>query len=286
MSNAGGTHLAVLGSPIAHSKSPAIQRAAYEKLGLAWTYEAIEVTGDRLAAFVSGLDRSWRGLSLTMPLKRDVLPLLSSRHSLVDRVGAANTVLFRYGADTKREMIGFNTDVRGSIEALRSAGLSSVDTAIILGAGATAASVLVALSDMGARRVVVYARTPRKARDLEELGAREGVDVVVREWGSILGDADDEAAVDTVVSTVPGGAEGIHFASGLPRLAVLFDVAYEPWPTRLAADWLLAGGSVVSGLELLLQQAVGQIRVFVSGDPDHPLPDEASVLDAMRAVVS
>jgi shikimate dehydrogenase len=286
VSDAGGTRLAVLGSPIAHSKSPAIQRAAYRRLGLPWTYEAIDIAGGDLAAFVRGRDESWRGLSLTMPLKRDILPLLSSRHPLVDRVGAANTVLFTPGSGAARGVRGFNTDVRGSIEALRSVGVSTVDTAVILGAGATAASVLVALSELGARRVVVHVRTPHRARDVQELGIREGVEVLVRSWGSAVGGADDENDATVVVSTVPGGAEGIQFAPELPRHAVLFDVAYDPWPTRLAADWGLAGGCVVSGLELLLQQAVGQIRVFVSGDPEHPLPDESSVLEAMRTAVA
>lgn len=286
MSDAGGTRLAVLGSPIAHSKSPTIQRAAYRRLGLPWTYEAVDVTGEDLAAFVRDRDESWRGLSLTMPLKRDILPLLSSRHPLVDRVGAANTVLFTAGSGTSRGVRGFNTDVRGSIEALRSVGVSSVDTAVILGAGATAASVLVALSELGARRVVVHARTPQKASDVLALGVHEGVEMVVRPWGSTLGGAEDEEGAAVVVSTVPGGAEGVPFTPDLPRRAVLFDVAYDPWPTRFAADWGNAGGTVVSGLELLLQQAIGQIRVFVSGDPDEPLPDESDVLDAMREAVA
>lgn len=282
MSEPAGTRLAVLGSPIAHSKSPAIHRAAYAYLGLEWSYGAIEVSGDGLASFVKGLDDSWRGLSLTMPLKRDVLPLLTTRHSLVDRVGAANTVLFD-GRGASRAVHGFNTDVRGSVEAIRSGGLDRLASAVILGSGATASSVLVALAELGAQHVVVRARTPDNAAGLVALGRQEGVEVTVRPWGSLLGAEHDEADAQVVVSTVPGGAADLEVAAGLAERAVLFDVAYEPWPTAMAETWAARGGTVVPGLELLLQQAIGQIRVFVAGSPDHALPSELGLLEVMRA---
>ncbi|HEV7742222.1 MAG TPA: shikimate dehydrogenase, partial [Pseudolysinimonas sp.] len=141
--------LAVLGSPIAHSKSPALHRAAYEVLGLDWRYDAIEVAEGALATFLGGLDASWRGLSLTMPLKREVLPALRSASPMVERVGAANTVLVRNGA-----LDGFNTDVAGIIGAFREVGVDHLESVQVLGAGATAASVLVAVADLGATRVL------------------------------------------------------------------------------------------------------------------------------------
>src|SRR4051794_12969885 len=97
---------AVLGSPIAHSLSPALHRAAYIELGLDWTYDAIECDEAALPAFVQSLDASWVGLSLTMPLKRAVLPLLAEMSETVRLTGAANTVLFRDG-----RTVGDNTDV-------------------------------------------------------------------------------------------------------------------------------------------------------------------------------
>lgn len=271
------SRLAVLGSPIAHSKSPVIQRAAYAELGLDWRYEAVEMTGERLPEFLASLDGTWRGLSLTMPLKRDVLPLLDRVHPLVTRVGGANTVLFSDGA-----VEGFNTDVLGTVASVRSVGVESLDVVHLLGAGATAASVLVAVAELGARRVVVSARTPAKAAGLIALGAREGVEVVVQGWGSPVGDA----IPDLVVSTVPGGQNDLEFTAEVRGEAVLFDVAYDPWPSSLARAWQSVGGTVVSGLELLLQQAVGQLRVFVGGDPDRALPEEHRVLAAMRAAVA
>lgn len=272
------TRLAVLGSPIHHSKSPIIQRAAYAALGLDWSYEAVEMTGEGLASFVDSCDESWRGLSLTMPLKRDILPLLGSRHPLVDVVGGANTVLF-----TDRGPRGFNTDVTGAVRSFTDAGVERLGTVHILGAGATAASILVAVAQLGASRAVVSARSIDKAQYLVVLGADLGVEVVVRAWGVM-----DRSLIapDAIISTLPGGENDLVFAAPIRERAVLFDIAYDPWPSRLAKAWAEVNGAVISGLDLLINQAVGQVRVFVSGDPDLPLADEDRVAGAMRAAVA
>ena len=265
--------LAVLGSPIAHSKSPAIQRAAYAALGLDWTYEATDVTGETLPAYLQSRDSSWRGLSLTMPLKRDVLPLLDWRAPLVDLVGGANTVLF-----TDDGVRGFNTDVYGVQRSFREAGYSALGEVHVIGAGATAASVIAGVAGLGASRVTVAARTAAKAEPLVALGAALGVAV------SVAGFTETPSA-DAVVSTVPGGEYGLEFPEAVRRASVLFDVAYDPWPSALAQQWSDAGGAVIPGIELLLNQALGQVRIFVSGDPDLPLPDEDAVVAAMRRSV-
>lgn len=270
----GRRRLAVLGSPIAHSKSPAIHRAAYKALGLDWQYEAVDVTGEALTAFIGSCDETWRGLSLTMPLKRDVLPLLDHRAPLVDLVGGANTVLF---ADD--ELYGFNTDVAGVERSFRDAGVETLGLVHVLGAGATAASVIAGVAGLGATGVVVSARTPARAVPLVELGGALGVPVTVIPWEVA------EAVPDAVVSTVPGGAEHLRFPRAVRAASVLFDVAYDPWPSALALQWADAGGTVIPGIELLLNQALGQIRIFVAGDPDLPLDDEEAVVAAMRAAV-
>ncbi|CAN5359149.1 shikimate dehydrogenase [soil metagenome] len=277
-SGIGRARLAVLGHPIAHSKSPAIHRAAYEVLGLDWSYDAVDVAGPGLAEFVLSRGPSWRGLSLTMPLKRDILPLLSWRDPLVDTVGGANTVLF-----TDEGPRGFNTDVRGVVESFRAAGVTGLDSVHLLGAGATAASVLVAVASMGARTALVSARTPEKAHHLVQLGERLGIAMVVRGWG-----IQDRSLVapDAIVSTLPGGENDMLFAEPIRSRAVLFDVSYDPWPSTLASAWADVGGTVISGLDLLVNQAVGQIRIFLTGDQDLPLPDEAATLAAMRAAAA
>lgn len=274
-----GTRLAVLGSPIAHSKSPLLHGAAYAALGLDWRYEAIEVTEDTLAEFVRSRDASWRGLSLTMPLKKDVLPLLDGRDPLVDVTGAANTVLFADGL-----LRGFNTDVYGVTQAFRDAGVTSLENVQVLGGGATAASVLAAVVELGATRITVSVRSVEKAAALTELGERLGVEVVVRP----LGMQDRSLIVpDAVVSTLPGHADhGVVFAEAIRHGSVLFDVAYDPWPSTFATAWLGAGGPVISGLEMLINQALAQVRIFVSGSASVPLENESAVLAAMRAAVT
>jgi shikimate dehydrogenase len=263
----------VLGSPIAHSKSPALHRAAYSVLGLDWTYEAIEVTGERLPAFLDSLDGSWRGLSLTMPLKRDVLPLLDEQDELSELTGGANTVVLEDG-----RVRGFNTDVFGITEALRSSGVHHVAAVHILGGGATAASAIAAVAQLGARRILVSVRTPARAERLAVLGSRLGVDVDIR-----TPENTDFPVPDLVVSTLPGGVDaGVPFDDTTRSSTALLDVAYDPWPSALAREWTAAGGRVVPGIDMLVHQAVAQVRAFVGGSPGIALPDETAVLAAMK----
>jgi shikimate dehydrogenase len=271
------TRLAVLGSPIAHSKSPALHAAAYRALDLDWGYEAIEVTGEQLPGFMSGLDSSWRGLSLTMPLKRDVIPLLDTRDELVSLTGVANTVVFGEGTH------GFNTDVHGITEAFRTAGIDTLGLVHVLGGGATAASALVASARLGAERIVFFVREPQKAAHLAELGAALDLDIAVRP----LGIQDRSLIVPSaVISTLPGHSDhGVQFAEAVRAQSVLLDVAYDPWPSALATAWLEAQGTVISGLEMLLHQAVAQVRLFTAGDSTTRLHHEPAVLAAMRASV-
>lgn len=272
------TRLAVLGSPIAHSKSPALHAAAYRVLGLEWEYSAIDVPYGDLATFLGGLDASWRGLSLTMPLKNEVLPLLHERSALVEQVGAANTVLL---VDGRKE--GFNTDVAGVVGALGEAGVTSLEYVQVLGAGATAASVLAASAQLGATRALVSARDPEKARSLEPLAAALGIDLAIRPIGIM-----DRSMIipSAVVSTLPGGTPiDMPYPEAIRAGAVLLDVAYDPWPSALATSWTDAGGTIVSGLEMLLHQAVAQVRIFVSGTEGGDLPDETAVVAAMRSAV-
>jgi len=243
---------AVLGSPIAHSLSPVLHRAAYDALGLdGWTYRAIECDEAELSQALRSLDaEGLAGVSLTMPLKRAVLPMLASVEPLAAEVGAANTVLF--GASGAWS--GFNTDVPGMVDAL--AGTDVPDTATVLGSGATAASAVAALAKLGVRRVVVTARRPGLVADVEP-------------WPSAIED-------DLVVSTVPAGAaDGL--AVGDVRGKVLFDVVYAPWPTPLAVAWSAAGGIVIGGLELLIAQAAHQVQLMTGLEPP---------VAAMRAAIA
>lgn len=274
--------LAVLGSPIAHSLSPQLHSAAYRVLGLNWHYGSADVTGETLEEFVRTRDESWRGLSLTMPLKRDILPLLDRRHPLVLQTGSANTVLFD-DAGGRRQLVGYNTDVYGIAEALRAAGRDSLRTVQVLGGGATAASAIAAAAALGADRASVFVRSPQRAAALAEVGSTLGVEVLI---GSLDDAARPEHAPDAVISTLPNGAGvEIEFDEQLRRKAILFDVAYHPWPTPLAASWQQAGGTVISGLEMLVLQALMQVRIFTAKNPAQELENESAVLGAMRAAI-
>ena len=269
--------LAVLGHPIGHSRSPALHAAAYRALGLDWIYEAVDVTGDALGAFIESCGPDWRGLSLTMPLKRDVLPLLHGMDHFAELTGGANTVLFAGGS-----LHGFNTDVHGVIEAFRSAGVDRLSSVRVLGGGATAASVLVAAQRMGADRATLSVRAPERLGSLISLAERLDLALTVETLGAF----DPGFVADAVVSTLPNGTQPEFAAASLAEVTVpggaLFDVAYEPWPTVLAAHW---AGPVIPGLEMLAQQALVQVRIFVNGAPDAVLPDEASVFWAMREAI-
>ena len=275
------TKLAVLGTPIAHSKSPALHRAAYRVLGLDWHYEAIEVAAAGLEDFIRSRGPEWRGLSLTMPLKRDVVPLLDFADPAVVLTGGANTVLLQENGGGL-SLSGFNTDVFGIVEAFRRAGVLRLTTVRMLGAGATAASALVAVAQLGAGLVIVSARSELKLVALVELGRRLGIDVRAAQPDGV----DGGFVPDAVISTLPGGSDHPYrFDAPARASSILFDVAYDPWPSSLAASWLEAGGRVIPGIEMLVNQALMQVRIFVGGGADRTLPREAAVLAAMRESV-
>ncbi|MDI3386750.1 shikimate dehydrogenase [Streptomyces sp. B-S-A8] len=258
---------AVLGSPIAHSLSPVLHGAAYDELGLdGWEYGRFEVDEAGLPGFLAGLGAEWAGLSLTMPLKRAVIPLLDGISETAASVEAVNTVVF--GPDGRRT--GDNTDVPGMVAALRERGIEEVESAAILGAGATASSAVAALSRICAGEIVAYVRSEARAVEMKEWGERLGVTVRTAAWD------DAAAAFDAplVIATTPAGTTD-ELSKAVPeRPGTLFDVLYEPWPTELAARWSMFGGAVVSGLDLLVHQAVLQVEQMTGRSP--------APLDAMR----
>jgi shikimate dehydrogenase len=267
--------LAVLGSPIAHSKSPALHRAAYDRLGLVdWAYERAEVGEGGLRAYVDGLGPEWRGLSLTMPLKPEALELADDAERFARRAGAVNTLLL---ADDGRRL-GFNTDIGGIVRALADAGVREIRHGVLVGGGATAGSALIAMAELGALSVEVCVRDAGRAASVAELGHALGLVMETRPIARLA----EERPADLVISTVPGGADLGVVPSDALVAATLLDVAYAPWPTVLAASWLERGGRVVHGLDMLLHQALLQVRIFVGGDPLAELPDEEGVLGVMR----
>ena len=248
---------AVIGSPIAHSLSPALHRAAYESLGLDWTYTAIDVDVPGLPSFLAQLDDTWAGLSLTMPLKEGVIDLLEAVDDEAMRLRSVNTVL-PVGTGWR----GTNTDVYGITEAVISAGLSDAPrTATLLGAGATARSAIAALSRLGAGSVVVCARRIEAAEEVARLGAGFGLACRVRGL-----DPDPEAAAaELFISTLPGETGAPWQEAASRATGVLLDASYHPWPTPLARAW--GGSGIASGRDMLLWQAVEQVRLMTGREP-------------------
>lgn len=267
----GRRRLAVWGDPIGHSRSPQIHSAAYAVLGRDWVYDRRQVGADGFSAALSSLDDTWRGLSLTMPLKEVAHRAATTLDHAAEATGAVNTLLL-----TAQERHGYNTDVGGIVDAFRAAGVAQLATARILGAGSTAASALVAAVALGATRIQIVARRPEAAKGILDVAHRLDIDATVVNFGAASG------SFAATIATLPSGT--VLDPDVATRLSAtggaLFEAAYAPWPSALASAW--HGGPVISGLDMLLFQAVRQVRIFVDGDQDRPLPREDVMVSAMR----
>lgn len=251
----------VLGSPIEHSLSPVLHRAAYAALGLAdWTYDAYRVDEQQLAGFVGRCGPEWAGLSLTMPLKAAVLAL-GQPSATAALVGAGNTLVFDH---TGGRHLVENTDVTGMTSALVGAGVTRADRALLVGAGATARSSLAALAPLGVSDVAVMARSAARAHaSLDPVADHFGIRLAVYDWGSIPPPGRDVTIATAPAELAPEQAERI--AAVAP---VVFDVIYDPWPTALGDAARRAGATVLDGMDLLAHQAVGQVKLFTGRDVD------------------
>ena len=269
---------AVLGSPIEHSKSPLIHNTAYGVLGLDWSYEKIEVPRAGLRKFISELDADWAGFSVTMPLKEEAFRFVDSKNEAAELTGAVNTL-----ARTETGWAGYNTDVFGIVQSVRTAAIGPLDTVLIIGSGATATSAVVAVRELSPdAKVLVFARNSHTRADLVNFAGSIGLQA--RSVSNLKSTAQ---RADLVISTLPGGA--LDEVSGKlnrwfgfkPRGAVL-DVAYSPRPSAFAAHWSNAGKPTISGLDMLMWQAIAQLRIFTQGDAETPLPNEVAVVGAVR----
>ena len=261
---------AVLGSPIRHSLSPTLHCAAYAALGLTgWRYDAVKCDEAALPAFVRRLGPEWVGLSLTMPLKRVALTIADEVSPLASAVGAANTLVFGPSGSPRRAE---NTDVAGILAALREADVDRVRAGVILGAGGTAQAVLAALRELGENTPTVLVREPARTTDLRTAADRLGVRPTIRGG---LPDLELPEA-DVVISTLPAGAADTLRPQRWVSRPVVLDVVYTPWPTPLAASALTSGCRIVSGLSVLLHQAVVQVELMTG---------RRAPIDQMRAAM-
>ncbi len=246
--------------------SPVMHRAAYAALGLDWVYDAHDVPEGSLGRFVDDLVE-WRGLSVTAPLKREALALADATDEVAALTGAANTLVH---ADGRVEAA--NTDVPGAVAALLERGIGPVPLVRVLGGGATAASTAHAVARLGAERLELVVRDRARAAEAASAGERAGLEVVVHTLDEPMVDV-----ADLLVASVPGGS----FAGRSHELAesahAVFDVAYDPWPSRLVAAAQEEGRPTVTGLDLLAHQAVLQVRLMTGHDVDVDLLRDAAL---------
>jgi shikimate dehydrogenase len=269
---------AVLGSPVKHSLSAVLHGEAYRTLGLhGWHYGMIECDEPGLPRLIDSMGPEWAGLSLTMPLKRVALAVSDEVSPLAQAVGAANTLVFPSGGPAGGRRAD-NTDVAGLVGALREAGLAHPKQAVILGAGGTAQSALAAVRELGHQSPVVLVRNLARTGELRETAERLGMRPAIS--GGLFEEPLPDA--DLVISTLPGGvADPLSSTRWNPGTTVL-DVVYAPWPTPLAGSALAAGCRIVSGLTVLLHQAVAQVELMTG----HPGPLEAMRTALAAAVAS
>ena len=260
------TRCLVVGQPIAHSLSPNLHRAAYAALGLDWTYDAIEVPPGSLG-HVLERERP-HGVSVTMPLKSEAFALARSVSPLAAKVGVANTLVARGGAEGdgagSRQYDADNTDVAGVVASLAEAGLTvlSGSTVVVVGAGGTAQAVLVAVATLGCAQVTVVARSVERARAaLSGTAERAGLHLDIRELT-----AHAFGRPDLLVATTPTGALDEH-AEAAAGARVVFDVLYHPWPTPIIRAATHRGAVVVGGLSLLVHQAARQVELMTGRSP-------------------
>lgn len=262
------TWAAVIGSPIEHSLSPVIHRAAWAQIGIdGWEYRRLEQDADSLPRFIGGLGGDCAGLSVTMPCKQAVMPLLDAIDPLASAVGAVNTVVPSSGI-----LAGFNTDVTGIASAIRRA-CSQADralptSAVVLGARATASSALAALGELGIVTSTVAARRFGGPGSVVAASSRLGVSIDQVLWSDCDAVLRAISGADLVISTLPAGvADPLAEHMTVREGQILLDVVYSPRETALRSAFERNGGIVAEGTDMLIFQAAAQVQLMTGRAP-------------------
>ncbi|TPF96904.1 hypothetical protein EP30_05735 [Bifidobacterium sp. UTCIF-39] len=289
---------AVLGKPISHSLSPVIHNTAYRAMGLNdWFYDSHEVDDHTLGDFIGELDPRWSGLSLTMPLKKAIMPMGEPSNRWAEKLGVANTAVFQWRGNSGTPDIKlYNTDVAGInlaiTNAMRHDGRPVPNdirgNGLVIGSGSTATSAIAAFSTLQIQHVTIAARHPEKAHALAPLAQTFGMSVDVIALGQVPEIVSGE---QIVVSTLPSHAAD-STAAGLSALrpgsvqGTLLDVVYDPRPTALMTIWKRLGGIAVGGEEMLLYQAIPQIAYMTGTDFDALPPTlDSTIRHALEEVL-
>ena len=247
---------AVLGSPIAHSLSPLLHSLAYDYLGIAARYEAIEVKAGALSDFLSTTDRNC--LSLTMPLKEEALQVADMVSDLATRVSCGNTLSLSDGIWKLT-----STDVLGFDFSLKMHGFNQIDSVLIIGAGATARAAVASVSQI-AKSVSVISRNPDREPSMNQASL---ADVTYLPWQR----TDLINTADLVINTTPDRAADFFVPSIQNPKGTFFEVLYNPWPTAMSKLWSESKNQVIDGLDLLIHQGISQVEIFIGLSVDREL---------------
>lgn len=270
-------NLAVIGWPIAHSLSPAMQNAALKKAGLDYVYISLSIPPEKLHEAVSGLRAmNFRGFNVTLPHKTDIMKELDEIDQDARMIGAVNTVVNEQGV-----LKGYNTDVTGFLHALHERNFAlQGKQAAVLGAGGAARAVLWGLLKSGMKRIDIGVRNPEKAEKMVRSFGKRGEGVIfVHEWKT-ENFSKALSAVDLLVNTTPlGMAPKTDNAPPVPWKAVkegalVYDIIYTPRSTLFLQEAERYGHPIQNGEDMLVGQGAEAFHLWFGQEPDRGLMKE------------
>ncbi|MCJ7812371.1 shikimate dehydrogenase [bacterium] len=256
----------VIGDPIEHSLSPEIHNFVFSELDLPLQYEAVRVPTDMLQSFIQESRELKRpGWNVTIPNKQAIIPFLDEIDPLARRIRAVNTVLNRNG-----KLIGLNTDVYGCRTSLERGGWSPNGKVILLGAGGAARAVIASLASMGVRDLILFDLIIERAKDIQ-LDFMKILDMTITIGNMNKGDLENELDnVDLLVNATPVGMwpkneeSPVPCPEWIPQNTTVFDLVYKPINTRLLQQSRSRGAHTISGLTMLIAQALASDEIWLN----------------------
>lgn len=274
----------LIGNPVEHSVSPAMQNAAFDSLGLDYIYLPFRVTADNLARAVDGLKvLNMRGVNVTIPHKVAILPLLDELEPLAKKIGAVNTIV-----NDKGRLKGYNTDAAGFLKILLERGVEPKGKkVVVLGAGGASRAVSFTLAERGAEIVILNRRQEidwavELASSISQLSTKEvkALELNDENLSSVL-EAADVLVNATSVGMSPDSNNSPLPAGLLKPELVVFDVVYNPLKTRLLAEAEVAGAETISGIDMLVWQGALAFELWTGAEAPADIM-KAKAIEALK----
>jgi shikimate dehydrogenase len=260
----------LIGWPVEHSVSPAMHNAAFEIMGLSWHYTLLPTPPDRVEAALANLRaRGYRGANVTVPHKQAVMPYLDGMDDAARAIGAVNTIVVE-----GEQLLGYNTDAGGFVNALRDAGFEpSGRHALVLGAGGASRAVVYALAQSGCV-ITIHNRTGSRAaelsRSMQDAAPQASVTwVPARTRLADLPLADYDLLVNTTSVGMWPQTDASPWPETLPVPGhwTVYDLVYNPAETRLLTQSSAAGAAAIGGLGMLVHQGALAFKLWTGQTP-------------------